>query len=735
MQICQLHSLHLNKVCIQQDCKQKGPICDQCTSHDKHIIKDLTQYILDLDKQDDVQQEILNKLEAIKVNTCEQLKKMQIDINSIDDRRRRVLIKELLLEKMNVIVFQSKVTELIHRDQIFDYEYFVMYKIQLLRIENQIRDLFNTLPKRQHQQEIQQTTPQSPVQTQRSKKEGIFTPRENITNNSLSPFRKQLKQRDLSPVGAFHSKVKNYFTEQQESKTNSQIFQKNQKSIDRSIDQSFEKYKETSKQIENTKSKTINIQNDPYTYNPNYRSEAPGFTTFDKEQSQQDPKKSDLFFYDFNQSKQVNSIDINQQSQSIGQPTQQVQRQKSNNQSIEKSQTQNNFDKPQDYQLTYQQQTYQQQTYQQQEPYTSPFEKSEIQQNNLRESVPQTIQTIKQNLDESMKKSQASFINADQSYISSRSVAPQVKKTPNLPNPFIVTRKTWKAHDKSVKDLLIMENDNLVSCSRDKQIIIWDRYVNQYHRKTFQSKLILKGHQDQVYSIDYKKINKIKYLISGSQDKNVKIWKADPSWKEYKTLIGHNDRIRAVCFVSDLIASGSDDTHIKIWNINGDLLQTQKVYGRVCALISQEDNLIIGSGRTISIYNVSEFKEKLQVQGHSNLVLCLFLLSKQGNNRSVLFSGSRDCQVKLWDYPTLKLMTTIQEDYPIGSICVDLQTQTMALGLCGAQGEGKISLWHIGNDEKVQEIVDNPYGCNKLCFCEGNLYSAHENKRIEFWNL
>lgn len=41
---------------------------------------------------------------------------MQIDINSIDDRRRRVLIKELLLEKMNVIVFQSKVTELIHRD-------------------------------------------------------------------------------------------------------------------------------------------------------------------------------------------------------------------------------------------------------------------------------------------------------------------------------------------------------------------------------------------------------------------------------------------------------------------------------------------------------------------------------------------------------------------------------------------------------------------------------------------
>ena len=61
-------------------------------------------------------------------------------------------------------------------------------------------------------------------------------------------------------------------------------------------------------------------------------------------------------------------------------------------------------------------------------------------------------------------------------------------------------------------------------------------------------------------------------MISGSQDKNVKIWKADPSWKEYKTLIGHNDRIRAVCFVSDLIASGSDDTHIKIWNINGDLL-------------------------------------------------------------------------------------------------------------------------------------------------------------------
>lgn len=66
-----------------------------------------------------------------------------------------------------------------------------------------------------------------------------------------------------------------------------------------------------------------------------------------------------------------------------------------------------------------------------------------------------------------------------------------------------------------------------------------------------------------------------KYIVSGSDDKSVKIWNVAEK-KEHTSLDKHTGAINSVSFSTDgtLLISGSDDETIKIWNVeNGELLK------------------------------------------------------------------------------------------------------------------------------------------------------------------
>ncbi len=57
-----------------------------------------------------------------------------------------------------------------------------------------------------------------------------------------------------------------------------------------------------------------------------------------------------------------------------------------------------------------------------------------------------------------------------------------------------------------------------------------------------------------------------KYIISGSEDKSIKIWERETG-REIKTLKGHSHMVTSVAFSKDdkYIISGSWDNSIKIW--------------------------------------------------------------------------------------------------------------------------------------------------------------------------
>ncbi len=76
----------------------------------------------------------------------------------------------------------------------------------------------------------------------------------------------------------------------------------------------------------------------------------------------------------------------------------------------------------------------------------------------------------------------------------------------------------------------------------------------------------LTGHSGEIFGLALSPDGSL--LASGSNDFTAKIWNYTNQTTPLKTLIGHTNRVNAVCFVSDqVLASGSIDNLIKIWNL------------------------------------------------------------------------------------------------------------------------------------------------------------------------
>ena len=130
-----------------------------------------------------------------------------------------------------------------------------------------------------------------------------------------------------------------------------------------------------------------------------------------------------------------------------------------------------------------------------------------------------------------------------------------------------IIQNIQNAHDDSIIYVEIKDENNFVTCSKDKNIKLWIKKNNEFEI----NKIIQNAHED--------KINKVIYssngnLISCSQDKNIKIWKEKKSfffntnYDNIKTLT-HSNYINSILLLEDkniLISSGGDGT--KFWDLN-----------------------------------------------------------------------------------------------------------------------------------------------------------------------
>ncbi|KIM27015.1 hypothetical protein M408DRAFT_176573, partial [Serendipita vermifera MAFF 305830] len=208
----------------------------------------------------------------------------------------------------------------------------------------------------------------------------------------------------------------------------------------------------------------------------------------------------------------------------------------------------------------------------------------------------------------------------------------------------------WKGHTDTVTDIAYSPDGlNVVSCSRDKTVRIWDAATGAPVGEP------LKGHTKMVtavtYSLDGRKI------FSGSLDTTIRIWDAATGTPIGEPLTRHIDGVTSIAHSPDgrNIASSSWDKTVQIWDAAigapvGDPLKGHTSGVRSVAYSPNGLNIVSGSfDDTIRIWDVttgSLIGEPLK--GHTRVVETVGY-SSDGHS---IFSSFDDGTVWIWDAAT-----------------------------------------------------------------------------------
>ena len=261
---------------------------------------------------------------------------------------------------------------------------------------------------------------------------------------------------------------------------------------------------------------------------------------------------------------------------------------------------------------------------------------------------------------------------------------------------------------------------HLVSGSDDKTIKIWDLDSNECVRT-------LVGHSNQVRCLD---ILSNGHLISGSEDKTIKVWSSE-NVERVRTLNANNKNVACLKVLSgNLVASGSN-TDIYIWDINTDkCIRTLKGHTSwLKCLIEIPDGTLVSCSldKTIKFWNLNNGMCVKTFHGHSDWVLCLLLL-KNGD----LASGSADNTVKIWNTGSGKCVRTLEGH--TGWIWGLEFTEMHDLISCSK--DKSIKIWSLSSGECIKSIFGHEETVYSIkAFSNDLLYSGSYDKTIKVWDL
>lgn len=222
------------------------------------------------------------------------------------------------------------------------------------------------------------------------------------------------------------------------------------------------------------------------------------------------------------------------------------------------------------------------------------------------------------------------------------------------------------------------DNRFLISGSEDKNLIIWDL-------QNYTSKILgtwTNRHNQAILSLNISCDSKI--LVSGSADKSVKVWEIYSTADPY-TLTGYKSEILAVAISpnQDFFVAGGLDKDIKIRQINnGKIIQSITVDSGITSVVFSQDSQLLATGGfdgTIQLWYWKTGEKFVQIEGHSKPINHL-RFSPDGEE---IMSGSLDKTLKIWQLDISQKNVRLKENYSeILSFDRSADGKTLVCGYC-----------------------------------------------------
>ena len=255
---------------------------------------------------------------------------------------------------------------------------------------------------------------------------------------------------------------------------------------------------------------------------------------------------------------------------------------------------------------------------------------------------------------------------------------------------------------------------------------------------------LLKYHGDTIPMMVFNPNNK--QLISCSFDKNVLIWDLTNLRKLPKIGTGHTSLINDIAMApnGNFYATASSDKTIRIWSATDDYTTEGKHISSyslrfnetpVKAIDISCDSLLIATGaddKTVKIISVNDKKLQANLLGHSNWVKTV----RFSRDALLVASGSDDKTLKLWDIYKKKLVHDFKSGEHKGAVnCVRFHPDNSCLAT--ACFDGKVRLFDVRSKQLVQSYKEHDRPATCLSFHpSGNfLASTAYDNTIRIYDL
>ncbi|KAK4511785.1 uncharacterized protein ATC70_003784 [Mucor velutinosus] len=237
----------------------------------------------------------------------------------------------------------------------------------------------------------------------------------------------------------------------------------------------------------------------------------------------------------------------------------------------------------------------------------------------------------------------------------------------------------------------------------------------------------LQGHSDSIYCLSWIDQDT---LVSGSRDKTLKVWNVKTNQCTRTVENEHDGSILCMRVNKDrsLLLTGSSDATCTIWSLP-DLAPIRKLRGHghsVLDVCFVHGNRIVTASRdhTLRLWNQDTGEEILHMLGHTNSVNAVETVDEHR-----VVSASGDATLKLWDVATGECIRTLQ-GHRLGLACVRYDGKHLYSGGL----EGKIKVWDVESGKCINTLLGHVGMIRSLDCIHGRIVTGSYDRTLKVWD-